>query len=71
MRGPLMLTALLGLEPDGLCGRLRATAGVGRLDLKGLRVGRSMVDLLFECGADERISVAGGRIEGDLRVVPG
>jgi hypothetical protein len=46
-------------------------AGVGRLDLKGLRIGRSMVDLRFERGGDQRISVAAERIEGDLTVVPG
>jgi glycogen debranching enzyme len=72
---PLMLTALLGLEPDGFSGRLRVVrpvlpAGVGRLDLEGLRIGRSVVDLHFERGADRRISVAAERIEGELTVVP-
>jgi hypothetical protein len=49
---PMMVTALLGLEPDGFEGRLRIVrpqlpGGVSRLELRRLRVGNAHVDLRF------------------------
>jgi glycogen debranching enzyme len=71
---PLMLTALLGLEPEGLSGRLRVVrpvlpAETGWLDLKRLRIGQSVLNLHFARGPDDRVSVAAEPIEGDVTVI--
>ncbi|MGH8229984.1 MAG: hypothetical protein ACREU3_19110, partial [Steroidobacteraceae bacterium] len=50
---PFMLIELLGLRPRAFEGKLRLMRpilpeGVGRVDLRGLTVGRSRLDLRFE-----------------------
>jgi glycogen debranching enzyme len=73
---PFMLTAGLGLVPDGLERTLRIRRPslprqVGRVALHGLRVADARVDLLFERVAQRSDSVAltDVQIEGDLDVV--
>jgi glycogen debranching enzyme len=70
---PLMLTALLGLEPEGFSGRLRVVrpvlpAGVDRLELRGVRIGQGTVDLRFERGAGHHIAASARRLQGDVTV---
>jgi glycogen debranching enzyme len=73
---PSMLTAGLGLVPDGLKRTLRIRRPslprqVGRLALQGLRIGGARVDLLFERVAHRADSVAltDVHVDGDLDVV--
>ncbi|MEA2454808.1 MAG: hypothetical protein QOI45_1070 [Thermoleophilaceae bacterium] len=73
---PWMLTAGLGLMPDGLERRLHIRRPalprqVGRLALHGLEVAGSRVDLVFERVAEgtDRIALTDVQIEGDLDVV--
>jgi hypothetical protein len=73
---PSMLTAGLGIVPDGLRGVLRIRRPslprqLGRLALHGLRVGDASVDLVFERVAQRSDSVAltDVRIDGHLDVV--
>ena len=73
---PWMLTAGLGITPDGLQRALRIRRPslprhLGRLALHGLRVGDATVDLLFERVAQRSDSVAltDVRIDGQLDVV--
>ncbi len=58
---PLMVQALLGLDPDGLNGRLRVVRpllpeDVDRLDVTRLRVGQGQASLRFTRGRDGRVS---------------
>jgi glycogen debranching enzyme len=69
---PQLLTAGLGLEPDGLGGTLRVTRPllprwVDRLAVEGMRVGGSTVHLRFERDGDRAV-LSHARVEGDLRV---
>src|SRR3954447_5816970 len=73
---PWMLTAGLGIAPDGLQRALRIRRPslprhLGRLALQGLRVGDATVDLLFERVARRSDSVAltDVKIDGELDVV--
>lgn len=73
---PAMLTAGLGLVPDGLHHKLRIRRPclprqVDRLGIRGLRVGDARVDLQFERVAvrPHRVALADVSIEGDLEVV--
>lgn len=72
---PYMLIAGLGLQPDGLEGRLRVRRPslprwVNRVDLEGLRIGRGTVDLRFErTGRGDSVALTDARIDGDVEVV--
>jgi glycogen debranching enzyme len=73
---PAMLTAALGLVPDGLGRTLHIQqpalpSGMRRLALHGLRVGDARADLLFERVADldDRVAVTDVQVEGDLEIV--
>jgi glycogen debranching enzyme len=73
---PWMLTAGLGLVPDGLRGTLRIRRPslprhLDRLAVHGLRVGDASVDLLFERVAerDGNVALTDVRIDGRLDVV--
>ena len=73
---PYMLTAGLGLEPDGLQRTLRIRRPllprqVSRLSLKGLRVADARVDLLFErvAGRPESAALTKVDVDGRLDVV--
>ncbi len=70
---PFLLKWGLGLSPDALGKRLRVIRPslprwLERVDVTGLEVGSSRVDLRFE-RAGERVTLADARIEGDLEVV--
>ena len=72
---PYLLTILLGLEPDGFEYELRIVRprlpqGVNRVEVHGLRVGKSRADLLFERSGDE-IAVRALKVVGELNVVVG
>jgi len=69
---PFLVTILLGLEPDAFGKRLRIIhpilpPGLDRLDVQGLRVGKSSVDLAFQRG---RTGVDAGviSVDGELEV---
>jgi hypothetical protein len=71
-----MLTAGLGLVPDGLERTLRIRRPclprhVGRLALEGLRIAGARVDLVFERvgGRGDSVALTDARIDGDLEVV--
>ena len=73
---PWMLTAGLGIAPDALRGILRIRRPslprhLGRLAVRGLRVGDASVDLLFERVAerDGIVALTDVRIDGRLEVV--
>jgi glycogen debranching enzyme len=73
---PYMLTAGLGLEPDGLQRTLRIRRPslprqVSRLSLQGLRVADARVDLLFErvAGRPESVALTDVEVDGRLDVV--
>jgi len=72
---PYLMTAGLGLLPDGLDGRLRIRRPslprwVGDVEVRGLRVGGGRVDLHFERTAPGGpVALSDARIEGDLEVV--
>lgn len=70
---PYLLVSALGLLPDALDGKLRIVrpllpAWVTRLELQGMRVGRSRVDVLFE-RVEGAVTVADVRVDGDLDVI--
>ena len=69
---PFLLTTLLGFEPDAFAKRLRIghpilPKGLDRLDVKGLRVGRASVDLVFQKGRTD-VDADVIRIDGELEV---
>jgi glycogen debranching enzyme len=73
---PSMLTAGLGLVPDGLRGTLRVMRPslprhISRLELHGLRIADSTVDMVFErvTGRPDRVALTDVRIDGDVDVV--
>jgi glycogen debranching enzyme len=72
---PFLVTAGLGLIPDGLGRRLRVRRPslprwLNRVEVKGLRVAGSCIDLLFErAGAGEQVALTDARIDGDVEVV--
>jgi glycogen debranching enzyme len=72
---PYLVTGGLGLVPDALHGRLRIRRPslprwLNRVEVRGLRIGGSTVELLFErTGADGPVALADARIEGDIEVV--
>ena len=72
---PYLVTGGLGLVPDGLGGRLRVRRPslprwLNRVELSGLRIAGSRVDLLFErAGAGEQVALTDARIDGDVEVV--
>ena len=70
-----MLTAALGLAPDGLAGRLDVVRpmlprGARRLWLRGLRVAGARVDLVFERDAERPLHsrVIDVQVDGRLDV---
>jgi glycogen debranching enzyme len=70
---PYLLTTLLGLEPDGFEYRLRIVRpklpqGVNRVEVHGLEVGKSRIDLLFERDGDQ-VAVRVPKVTGELEVV--
>ena len=70
---PYLLKWGLGLSPDGLEGKLRIVRPslprwLGRVEVEGLRVGSSRIDLTFE-RAGGHVTLADTRIEGDVEVV--
>jgi glycogen debranching enzyme len=67
-----MLINLLGLEPDGFLRRLRIVRpmlpeSVDRLELRALRIGGAMVDLIFERRGG-KVEVSVGRRDGTLDI---
>jgi glycogen debranching enzyme len=72
---PYLVTCGLGLVPDGLRGRLRIRRPslprwLNRVEVSGLRIAGSRVDLLFErAGAGRQVALTDARIEGDVEVV--
>ena len=74
---PLMLQALLGLEPDGFANRLRVVrpmlpADVDRLEIEGIRLAGGRVALRFERGPDASVTVeAVGTPEVDIVIETG
>jgi len=70
---PWLLAACLGLEPDGLHGRLRVVRPllprwVGWLSLEGMPVGEALVSLRFE-RAGRHVVLADAHTEGNLQLV--
>jgi glycogen debranching enzyme len=72
---PYLVTGGLGLVPDALGRRLRVRRPslprwLNRVEVSGLRVAGSRVDLLFErAGAGEQVALTDARIDGDVEVV--
>ena len=72
---PYLVNGGLGLSPDALNGRLRIRRPslprwLNRVEVRGLRIAGSTVDLLFErTGAGGPVALADARIEGDVEVV--
>jgi len=72
---PYLAAGGLGLVPDGLGGRLRVRRPslprwLNRVEVSGLRIAGSRVDLLFErAGAGEQVALTDARIDGDIEVV--
>ena len=72
---PYLVTGGLGLVPDALMGRLRIRRPslprwLNRVDVRGLRIADSSVDLRFErTGAGGPVALADVRIEGEIEVV--
>jgi len=72
---PYLVTAALGLIPDGLRGRLRVRRPslprwLNRVEVSGLRVADARVDLLFErVRGGEQVALTDARIDGDVEVV--
>jgi hypothetical protein len=70
-----MLTAGLGLVPDGLERTLRIRRPslpyhVARLELQGLRIAGARIDLLFErVGRGDSVALTDVHIDGDVDVV--
>jgi glycogen debranching enzyme len=70
---PYLLAAGLGLCPDGLERRLRVVRPslprwLDRVDLQGLRIGGTTIDLRFE-RAGGGVAVADAHVRGDVEVV--
>jgi glycogen debranching enzyme len=70
---PFMLESLLGLVPEAFEGRLRVVRpilpeGLGPLEVRGLRVGRGVIDLAFERRPDASVTVRELRNEGSVTV---
>jgi glycogen debranching enzyme len=70
---PYLLKSGLGLNPDALDKRLRIVRPslprwLERVEVAGLEIGDSRVDLHFERAGDQ-VTLADARIEGDLEVV--
>ena len=70
---PYLLKSGLGLSPDALDQRLRIVRPslprwLQRVEVAGLEIGDSRVDLHFERAGDQ-VTLADARIEGDLEVV--
>jgi glycogen debranching enzyme len=70
---PYLLMSGLGLSPDALDRRLRVIRPslprwLERVEVTGLRIGGSRVDLEFERAGDH-VTLADARVEGDLEVV--
>ncbi len=70
---PFLICTFLGLEPDALHNRLwirRPTLPgfIHTLDVRGLRVGPSTLDLHYHLAADGGVVCEVGNIQGDLRV---
>jgi glycogen debranching enzyme len=70
---PYMLKSGLGLNADALGNRLRILRPslprwVNRVEVKGLRIADSSVDLLFERSATGSVTLSDARIEGDVEV---
>jgi glycogen debranching enzyme len=72
---PYLLTSGLGLAADGLDGRLRVRRPslprwLNRVEVEGLQIAGSTVDLLFERAVDgEHVALTDARIQGDVEVV--
>ena len=72
---PYLTAGALGLVPDALERRLRIRRPslprwLSRVEVRGLRVADSTVDLLFErTGAGDQVALVDARIEGDVEVV--
>jgi glycogen debranching enzyme len=72
---PYLTTGGLGLVPDGLNGRLRIRRPslprwLNRVEVRGLRVAGSRIDVLFErTAAGGPVALADVRIDGDVEVV--
>lgn len=71
---PYLLTSGLGLRADGLQRRLLVRrpslpSWVNRVEVEGLRIAGSTVDLLFErAGAGQAVALTDARIDGDVEV---
>ena len=70
---PYLTQAGLGLIPDGLHGRLSIRRPslprhVDRVDVRGLRIAGSSVDLQFERAAGGHVMLADAHVEGDVLV---
>jgi glycogen debranching enzyme len=72
---PYLLMSGLGLSPDALDRRLRVIRPslprwLERVEVTGLRIGGSRVDLEFQrAGAGDHVTLADARVDGDLEVV--
>src|SRR4051812_45266836 len=72
---PYMLTAGLGLRPDGLQRRLRVRRPslprwVNRVEVCDIAIAGGSIDLLFErTGAGDSVALTDARIDGDVEVV--
>jgi glycogen debranching enzyme len=72
---PFLLTEALGLRADALKGRLAIDrpvlpAWLHRVEITGLRVGDSRVDLLFErTRGTDHVALSEARVDGDVEVV--
>jgi glycogen debranching enzyme len=70
---PYMLKSGLGLNADALANRLRILRPslprwVNRVEVRGLRVAESSVDLLFERAGTGSVTLSDVRIDGDVEV---
>jgi glycogen debranching enzyme len=70
---PDLVTGGLGIVPDALGGRLRIRRPslprwLNRVEVRGLRVGGSRVDLLFERTTGGPVALSDVRIDGDVEV---
>ena len=71
---PYLFKSGLGLNADGLANRLRIVRPslprwVDRIEVRGLCIAESSVDLLFERSATGSVSLTDARIDGDAEVV--
>ena len=72
---PYLTAGALGLVPDALERRLRVRRPslprwLSRVEVRGLRIAGSTVDLLFErTGAGGQVALVDAHIEGDVEVV--